>query len=277
MENKKITSMEETFSIDSETLIPIVKLNNGVQTNYKLKVQSILDNESKANANNPKFTGETDFVINEGLRAFVIENPNMDLFTIDGDSLVTNLYGTVVLPVATTIGSVSSEELQYINGVTSPIQYQIDSKADKSGAVFTGSITIPNDVNYFTTGAFGSAEVSVIKETSTGPNLNQATISIGDARVNLKLDGLSLDIPKTTKVDGVNILGFNQFVSTSIMTLPNVSGSSIGAIYRIINISDTQIEVRSPFGGNINGVFSYLLPANTGASFITDGTNWFTV
>ena len=40
-----------------------------------------------------------------------------------------NVTGTAVLPTATSIGSVSSLEISYLDGVTSGIQSQIDSKA----------------------------------------------------------------------------------------------------------------------------------------------------
>jgi hypothetical protein len=43
-----------------------------------------------------------------------------------------------------TIGDVSNTELQYLNGVTSSIQTQIDTKAPTASPTFTGTVTIPN-------------------------------------------------------------------------------------------------------------------------------------
>jgi len=43
-----------------------------------------------------------------------------------------------------TIGDVSNTELQYLNGVTSAIQTQIDAKAPIASPTFTGTVTIPN-------------------------------------------------------------------------------------------------------------------------------------
>jgi hypothetical protein len=43
-----------------------------------------------------------------------------------------------------TIGDVSNTELQYLNGVTSAVQTQIDSKAPLASPTFTGTVTIPN-------------------------------------------------------------------------------------------------------------------------------------
>ena len=49
--------------------------------------------------------------------------------------------GTVVLPSTTSIGDVSSTELGYVNGVTSAIQTQIDSKAPIADPTFTGTVS----------------------------------------------------------------------------------------------------------------------------------------
>jgi hypothetical protein len=49
--------------------------------------------------------------------------------------------GTVSLPGTTSIGNVSSTELGYLDGVTSSIQTQIDSKAPSADPTFTGTVT----------------------------------------------------------------------------------------------------------------------------------------
>lgn len=51
--------------------------------------------------------------------------------------------GTVVLPSTTSIGDVSSTELSYVDGVTSAIQTQLDTKSPLASPTFTGSVTIP--------------------------------------------------------------------------------------------------------------------------------------
>ena len=62
--------------------------------------------------------------------------------------------GTVTLPLTTNIGDVSSTEIAYVNGVTSSIQGQIDTKlasadasstyAPKASPTFTGTVTLPS-------------------------------------------------------------------------------------------------------------------------------------
>lgn len=73
--------------------------------------------------------------------------------------------GTVTIPTPFTLGAVSvtptGTELNYVDGVTSAIQTQLDAKAPLAGPTFTGTVTIPTP---FTLGA-----VSV---TPTGTELN---------------------------------------------------------------------------------------------------------
>lgn len=51
--------------------------------------------------------------------------------------------GTVTLPITTSIGAVSSTELSYLDGVTSGVQAQLNSKADLASPTFTGTVTAP--------------------------------------------------------------------------------------------------------------------------------------
>ncbi len=51
--------------------------------------------------------------------------------------------GAVVLPATTTIGNVTDAELAQLEGVTSPIQEQLDDKAPINSPTFTGTIIMP--------------------------------------------------------------------------------------------------------------------------------------
>jgi hypothetical protein len=51
--------------------------------------------------------------------------------------------GTVVLPNTTSIGAVTGTELEYLEGVTSSIQDQLDDKAPSASPIFTGSVIMP--------------------------------------------------------------------------------------------------------------------------------------
>lgn len=76
--------------------------------------------------------------------------------------------GTVILPSTTSIGTVSSLEISYIDGVTSSIQTQINSKADLSGAVFTGAISAASSIIGTTPVNGGSAGGLVVKTPPSG-------------------------------------------------------------------------------------------------------------
>lgn len=65
--------------------------------------------------------------------------------TVSGGVIATlaspTFTGTVTLPSTTSIGSVSSTELGYLDGVTSAIQTQIDAKSPLASPTFTGTVT----------------------------------------------------------------------------------------------------------------------------------------
>lgn len=67
--------------------------------------------------------------------------------------------GTVVLPSSTSIGTVSSTELSYVDGVTSSIQTQIDTKAPSASPTFTGTVVLPSGTSI---GNVSSTELSYL-------------------------------------------------------------------------------------------------------------------
>jgi hypothetical protein len=66
--------------------------------------------------------------------------------------------GTISLPSTTSIGNVSATEIAYMDGVTSSIQTQLGTKANLSGASFTGSIT--------STGSIRASSINKVQSTS---------------------------------------------------------------------------------------------------------------
>lgn len=64
---------------------------------------------------------------------------NTTLGDATGDT--TTVIGTVVLPSTTSIGTVSSTEIGYLDGVTSAIQTQIDNKVAKNANITAGTAT----------------------------------------------------------------------------------------------------------------------------------------
>jgi hypothetical protein len=66
--------------------------------------------------------------------------------TIAGNKTFT---GTVVLPATTSIGNVSDTELGYLDGVTSAIQTQINSKSEKSILLFSSALNPADSSDYY--------------------------------------------------------------------------------------------------------------------------------
>lgn len=67
--------------------------------------------------------------------------------------------GDVVLPQTTSIGSVTSTELSYIDGLTSSAQTQINTKAPSASPTFTGTVVLPSTTSI---GAVSNTEISYL-------------------------------------------------------------------------------------------------------------------
>ena len=67
--------------------------------------------------------------------------------------------GTVVLPSTTSIGTVDSTEIGYLDGVTSAIQTQLNARATLSAPTFTGTVVLPSTTSI---GTVDSTEISYL-------------------------------------------------------------------------------------------------------------------
>ena len=67
--------------------------------------------------------------------------------------------GTVVLPSTTSIGTITSTELGYVDGVTSSIQTQINTKSPSVSPTFTGTVVLPSTTSI---GTVDSAEIGYL-------------------------------------------------------------------------------------------------------------------
>jgi hypothetical protein len=71
-------------------------------------------------------------------------NGNTGVVTGLAPTVSPTFTGTVVLPATTSIGTITNTELSYVDGVTSAIQTQLDTKAPTSNASFTGTFSAPS-------------------------------------------------------------------------------------------------------------------------------------
>jgi hypothetical protein len=84
--------------------------------------------------------------------------------------------GNVSLPSTTSIGNVSSIELGYLDGVTSAIQNQINSKASSASPTFTGTVGLPATTSI---GTVTAAELAYLAGATS--NLQQQINNLGSA------------------------------------------------------------------------------------------------
>ena len=98
--------------------------------------------------------------------------------------------GDVVLPTNTSIGTVTSTEIGYVDGVTSAIQTQLDAKAPLASPTFTGTVTLPAN----------TISQSMMSDDSVGTN-EIGGLAVTEAKI---ADGAvtSLKIANDTIVDG---------------------------------------------------------------------------
>ena len=107
LENKKISAeVTSTLPLDSNSYLPIIQ--GATPVNYKITAQALVD-------------GVTGVVRTTGASQTISGN-----VTVAGNFTAT---GTNTLSSATTIGNVSPTELDYLNGVSSSIQTQLNGKA----------------------------------------------------------------------------------------------------------------------------------------------------
>lgn len=130
---------------------------------------------------------------------------------VDGSTLYAPIAsptftGTVTIPTPFTLGAVSvtptGTELNFVDGVTSAIQTQLDAKAPLANPTFTGTVTIPGAVPATAgVGNFGSATLPFgelfIAGTSGTPGTNNFKItgvSTSGTRVVTLADGSSVTV-----------------------------------------------------------------------------------
>jgi Major tropism determinant N-terminal domain len=132
--------------------------------------------------------------------------------------------GEVVLPSSTTIGDVSSTELGYVNGVTSSIQTQLDSKLASSTAsttyapiaspTFTGNVVLPSTTDI---GTISSTEIGYLEGvTSSVQNQLDAKAPIESPAFTGTVSGITAAMVGLGNVD--NTADLDKPVSNAVQT-----------------------------------------------------------
>ena len=124
----KITALAPSITITQNDLIHIIDVD---------------DTDMGASGTNKQVTAS---VAANQLGALLNTVPAIIQDEIDEKAPITSptFTGTVVLPVTTSIGPVTADEIGYVHEVTGPIQAQLDSKVPSLNSAFTGTITSSN-------------------------------------------------------------------------------------------------------------------------------------
>jgi hypothetical protein len=205
--------------------------------------------------------------------------------------------GTVVLPETTSIGSVSSIEISYLDGVTSSVQTQINSKLASSTA---SSIYAPLANPTFTGTVAGITKSMVglgnVDNTSDADkpisSATQAALDLKSPSANPTFTG-TVSLPGTTSIGNVSAteIGYVDGVTSSIQSqlnakadtdsptltgtvvLPsttsigNVSSTEIGYVDGVTSSIQTQLDAKAPidsptFTGTVSGITKAMVGLN---------------
>ena len=140
--------------------------------------------------------------------------------------------GIVVLPSTTSIGDVSATEIGYLNGVTSGIQTQLDSKptmtsGEISDAVIPDTIARVEDISNSTTG--------YIPVTQKGVADGVATLD-----ANAKVPAIQLDLTTYAPLSGPTFTGI--VILPSATSIGDVTSTEIGYLDGVTSSIQTQIN-----------------------------------
>jgi len=175
--------------------------------------------------------------------------------------------GTVTLPATTSIGEVSNLEIAYLNGVTSSIQGQIDTKLEASIAAstyaplaaptFTGTVTLPATTSI---GEVSNLEIGYVNGVTSGI---QSQLDAKAPSAAPTFTG-TVTLPASTSIGDVSNLeiGYLNGVTSGLQiqldakqaVVANVSDVEIGYLDGVTSAIQTQLNTKQPVVANVSDV-----------------------
>jgi hypothetical protein len=238
------------------------------------------DLSTTASANSPQgsdtvgaSTGPDDYL--RTLQAFI--RANYDDILLRAPLANPTFTGTVALPATWTINGVTvlptAAELNYVDGVTSAIQTQLNAKTGTASPTFTGTVTIPTP---FTLGA-----VSV---TATGTELNYVAgvTSALQTQLNAKAPLASPTFTGTVAGITATMVGLGNVTNESkstMFTSPTFTGTIVGTTTGYGNTAISALKTAT-FNSEVNaGTNTALAPdfANGQKQYCTMGAGTTTI
>lgn len=153
-----------------------------------------------------------------------------------------------------TIGDVSNTELQYLNGVTSAIQTQINAKAPTAGPTFTGTVTLPSTTSI---GNVSATEIGYLDGVTSGV---QSQLNDKDSKFYTFITESGTARTVTASTDAYGLLKFTSSSAVTV-TVPNDSGEGanwpVGSYVDLIQYGTGQLTVAGASGVTVNATEGY--------------------
>jgi hypothetical protein len=178
--------------------------------------------------------------------------------------------GIVVLPSTTTIGSVDGTELGYLNGVTSAIQTQIDSKAPIANPTFTGTASALNPAADTNTTQLATTAFVVGQAGTSSPVVN-GTAAAGTSLRYSRQD--HVHPTDTTRAPLASPTFTGTVVLPSSTSIGNVSSAEIG--YLDGAAANLQVQINNSIGGS--AALAACVYANTATTSLTSANTWYAI
>ena len=200
--------------------------------------------------------------------------------------------GDVVLPVNTSIGTVTSTEIGYVDGVTSAIQTQLDAKAPLASPTFTGTVTLPantisqsmmsdDSVGTNEIGGLAVTEAKIADGAVTSVKIANGTIVDGDINASAaiaqsKVADLTTDLAAKLALAGGTMTGALTLSGAPTSNLHAATKAYVDGLAAGINfhqpvVAATTGNLAGTYNNGTSGVGATLTKASNGAIGTIDG------
>ena len=200
--------------------------------------------------------------------------------------------GDTVLPANTSIGTVTSTEIGYLDGVTSAIQTQIDAKAPLASPTFTGTVTLPANTisqSMMADDSVGTNEIGGLAVTTekiaegavTSAKIASDTIVNGDINTSAAIDqskiaNLTTDLAAKLALSGGTMTGALTLSGAPTSDLHAatklyVDGLAAGINFHQPVVAATTGNLAGTYNNGTSGVGATLTKASNGAIGTIDG------
>jgi hypothetical protein len=181
-----------------------------------------------------------------------------------GINLVSNVLSVDTTTIQARVADVSDTEIGYLNGVTSAIQTQIDTKAPIASPTFTGTVTIPSGASI---SGFAPLESPTFTGTVTLPN---NTVALGTQTTGNYMS----DITAGTGLTVSHTAGEGSSASVSLnATLDNLSNVTApapadGNFLKYVSASSAWIPAAIPTINALDDIGDVVAPTPTDGHFL---------